>query len=158
MWRFVRYAGISVVVLLGAVGICGGAFYLLAHRYDPPSNWSNPPIYSGAQGVRVLDYGENGEYQSDGYFLSKVITFTVADQPQKVRAFYRQAFGNIHWRPDTGGGRPVPTTGPTSELLSAYASNGSMKAVSIYYVDVISDPSGSGGTNVEIRIGFSPGY
>lgn len=157
MLRYLRYLGIGALGLLCLAAICGGALFLYIHGFDPPANWQNPPLYPSAQQVKVQDYGERGEYQANGVFLSKVISFTVNDPPQKVRTFYQQAFGD-GWRLDTFGNRPVPTPEPGSERLSLYTSNSRQRSPTIYYVDVITDPSPSGGTDLEIRTSFSPGY
>src|SRR4051812_48950799 len=96
--RLIAGTGVLLVVL----GLCGGG-YLFLHRFDPPPNWRNPPLYPNAQQVTVQDFGEWGRLlpDSDGMHLMKMITFTTFDKAEQVKAFYRGQYAGGNWQPST---------------------------------------------------------
>jgi hypothetical protein len=148
--------GLAGLGVLGLVVLCVGGVFLLIHSYDPPADWRNPPLYVGAQNVNVQDFGEKGKPQlSSGTprFLFKIITFTVADPPDKVLTYYRNVFNGSHWRDGNVGSR-VTDPGQISRVWS----NGLQRSPADYLVDVINLPSISGGSDVRIEVSMIPGY
>jgi hypothetical protein len=81
---------INVFLIIGGlIGVCliGGLLGMAV--FNKPTLWQNPPLYPGAQQVRVQDYGTARRMPS-GYFVVKQITFTTPDSRDQVFGFYRQ--------------------------------------------------------------------
>lgn len=151
-----KRTGLVGLAVLGLVLLCGGGVFLLIHSHDPPVAWRNPPLYAGAQQVNVQDFGEQGRPQLNSgtpLFLIKIITFTVADRPEQVRAYYDSVYSGGGWRDLNV---TLGTTDP--DRLSLMWSNGGLGSSSDYLVDVTAAPAASGGSDVRIEVSMIPGY
>ena len=120
----------------------------------PPHTWREPPLYLGAEGVQVQDYGDVGISQTNSYdvLITKLITFTVTDAQDKVNAFYAKHLPNSGWRSDDPG-TPVD---PTKRFTYTWTSSG--RSPSEYMIDVVTTPLNSGGIMVVLRSKTMPGY
>jgi len=153
-----RHIGMGVLTLLGVVSLCGLLLWALVHRYDPPNSWRNPPLYPAAQHVSVQDFGERGKRdpERDNIYVMKLVGFSVADKAEDVQAFYIDARTRKGpWELATGLWRA--RTLLTADRLTLTWTD-SARSPSVYYIDVITTPSASGGTEVEVEISMFPGY
>ena len=143
--------------ILGVVLICAFDLYAVVYGGGPPDNWRNPPLYAGAQNVQVQDFGEQGRPQLNSgtpLFLIKIITFTVADRPEQVRAYYADVYTGRGWHDlDV---TPV-TTDPNRLSLMWRWRSGALRPSSDYLVDVTAAPAASGGSDVKIEVSTIPG-
>ena len=104
----------------------------------------------------MQDFGESGKldpaetHVPNAVHIIKIITFTVADQPENIESFYSNEFGNKGWQ-QSAWGRTVE--GP--KLNYSWTSGG--RIPSVYFVDIITTPVDSGETNVEIGVSMFPG-
>jgi hypothetical protein len=145
----------GVLGILGILVLCIVALVLLQYIGSiPPGTWANPPLYPGAQQVRVQDLGPNGIYEPTyyGVFTMKVITYTVADTPEKVRSFYTDALEHDRWQLETLG----PAAQSPSQLAFMWTTGG--RVPSEYFVMVSTMARPQGGTEVALKITRYPGY
>lgn len=154
MGRRFLSVGLSILVI---VAFCAVGIYLFLHRFDPPGSWDNPPIYPGAQNVKIEKYEGFGKPTSRiPYRLRMAVEFSTMDGPDKVRNFYVDRLLRDGWWIDDN--REIPTPGPQSEALILNWFARSARSPTDYYVDVITTPNDAGGTDVQLQLLSFPGY
>lgn len=150
-----RFRGWPAFFVIATILMCGIGLFAVVRGFGTPPEWRSPPSYPDAQQVKVQDFGAWGAHKAeygDNIYVIKIITFTVADSPEKVKAFYRERYQGGGWKEDNWG-RIVAA--PDHINFTWAESRGN--APSVYFVDVIT-AAGSAGTNVEIGVSMFPGY
>lgn len=148
---------VVALVITGTVGFCAFVIFALIRSHDPPDVWQNPPIYPGAQDLRSQDLGEYGTMDpdppvADFLFTKRVITYTVADTPDKVDDFYSLALRTARMKPVDP--QWIVSTERPRDLIYEWVSPG--KNPTIFFLDVTTTTNGDM-TLVEVRTSLSPG-
>ncbi len=152
--RILAAAGAITLTLVVCVGL---AILVLFQNNAAPTVWRNPPLYPGAQDVRVTNFGEQGVRESDGgygeaVFIMKIITYTVTAPQADVISFYRSAFSAGSMAPSDWGRRF-----PGAKDLN-YSWTTHVRTPSDYFLDLITRAVDSSHLEVEIGVSMFPGY
>jgi hypothetical protein len=153
-----RWIGIAFALALGCVAVGAIVVFGLKSSREPPEVWKNPPIYPGAQQLQIQDFGtpgkidENAAAPADAVHIMKVIRFTVAEKPEKIRLFYERAFTHGGMRPDNWG----RVTVGRKELNYSWTSGS--RSPSDYFIDLVIKEESIDKTVIEIGISMFPGY
>lgn len=147
-----RRIGLTALILIVFVLVGGDLIWTFYGHPGEVSGWRNPPIYEGAQQIKVQEFGKFGKYLRAGLFIVKIITFTVPDEEKRVTSFYFDTFRGWSWH------QSEEKFDPKSDSISYSSFNPGPRPSSIYYLDVDANPLSSGSTQVQIAVMLSPGY
>ena len=147
---------LSALGRLWVVLVCAFDLYGVLYSFEPPDEWRNPPLYAGAQQVNVQDFGEQGQPQLNSgtpLFLIKTITFTVADRPEQVRAYYDSVYTGRGWHD----WEATPATSDSDQIHRMWRT-GILRSSTNHLIYIMTTPSASGGSDVSIEVSMIPGY